>query len=163
MKKSELLAKMRASRQELRELIESIPPERREEPGAMGDWTLKDTLVHLNFWGGQLVTLLYQLRNGVTPGTPNLAPNLDVEAQNQRWYALGRERAWEAAWADFVGIAQQAERRVEEFSEAELNNPNLHPKLRRKPLWEWVAQDTYGHDEEHLKMLRAWLDRPSQS
>ena len=41
-------------------VIAEVPPEQRDLPNTLGEWSLKDTLVHLNFWGGQLVTLLYQ-------------------------------------------------------------------------------------------------------
>ena len=142
------------------EVLEQIPPAERDLPGAMGEWSVKDTIVHINYWGGQLVTLLYQVRNGLPLTTVSVDPNLDVEAVNQRWHAMGKDRAWEAAWNDFNGIHKQLLRRVGEFSDEELNALNLHPKLRNRPLWEWITADSYDHDEEHAAAIRAWLSLP---
>ena len=114
--------------------------------------------MHLNFWGGQLVTLLYQLRTGAPLTTISVASNLDVEAINRHWFEQGKDRPWELVWTDFNGLHNQTLRRVAEFNDAELNNPRLHPKLRGKPLWRWIAADTYEHDAEHTRAIRAWLN-----
>ncbi len=158
MTQSELVARIRAGRQVLLAVLARVPPAERETPGAMGEWSVKDTIVHLNYWGGQLVTLLYQVRSGQTPATLSVAPDLDVEAVNRRWHAQGKNRPWEAAWSDFNGIHAQVIRRVKEFSDAELNSTTIEPKLRGRPLWSWVAADTYDHDEEHARAILAWLE-----
>jgi hypothetical protein len=159
MKKDELIEKIQAGRQELLKVLAAVPPEVRLLPGATGEWSVKDTLVHLNYWGGQMVTMLYQLRQGLPLTTINFDPALDVEAVNRRWYELGKDRPWDAAWSDFISLHKQVLRRVEAFSEAELNDPILNPKLKKKPLWQWIAADTYDHDEEHARALLAWVDK----
>jgi len=159
MTRDELIARIVAGRKVLLEVLEQIPAEKRDLAGAMGDWSVKDTIVHINYWGGQLVTLLYQVRNGLPVTTISADPKLDVEAVNQRWHAQGKERAWEAAWSDFNGIHKQVLRRVNEFSDAELNDADLHPKLRKRPLWDWIQADTYDHDEEHAKALKEWVEK----
>ncbi len=157
---ADLLARIRAARADLLAVLDQAPPEKRDLPATLGEWSLKDTLAHLNFWGGQLVTLLYQLRAGAPLTTLSVNPALDVDAQNRRWFEQGKDRPWELVWTDFIGLHNQMLRRVAEFSDAELNNPRLHPKLRGKPLWQWIEADTYDHDAEHAAAIRAWLELP---
>ena len=158
MKKDELIARIQSTRKQLLDILTSIPPECREVPGATGEWSVKDVIVHLNYWGSMHVTMLFQVRQGVAPTTVHFDPALDVEALNRRWYEMGKDRPWEAAWNDFEALHRQVLRRVAEFSEAELNDPHLHPKLGGRCLWEFIATDTYQHDEEHIAPLRTWLE-----
>lgn len=156
MTKTELLSKITQSRQELLHLLASIPREDWTLPGACGDeWSVKDVLVHLNFWQGQLVTFLYQLRQGIEPTTVQVtSPNVDE--QNARWYQAGKDRDLDLVWTDFTGLHQQLIRRISAFSEAELNNPKFNPKLHGEPILKWIIMDTYGHEEEHMEVLRRW-------
>ena len=159
MSKDELIEKIIRARRDLLAVLEAVPPEQRETPGACGEWSVKDVLVNINYWEGATVTMLYQLRQGLAPDTLHFDPNLDVEATNQRWHTLGKERPWEVAWADFNGIHTQMLRRVKAFSESELNDPGLHAKLSGKPLWRFIEADSYGHEDEHAAALRAWLEK----
>jgi hypothetical protein len=158
MTKTELLENIRASRQKLVEVFEAVPIERRDEPGVTGDWSAKDILVHLTYWEGQLVTLLFQLRSGTAPNTLHFSGR-NVDEINAAWRAQGRSRAWEAAWSDFSGLGTQLPRRVGQFSDEELNNPRLHARLRGRPLSDWIASDSYEHEDEHRAAIEAWLSR----
>ena len=158
MTKNQLLEKIRASRQALTAVLESVPPERRDEPGVSGDWSVKDILVHLTYWEGQLVTLLFQLRGGSAPATVHFSGK-DLEEINAAWFRQGRERTWEQAWRDFTGLGAQIPRRVGEFSDAELSTVKLHPKLRGRSLTVWIASDSYEHEDEHRETIQIWLAR----
>jgi hypothetical protein len=156
MKRSELMDRIEAGHLGWVELLNSVPETRREEPGACGEWTVKDVLVHMNFWQGYLVTLLFTLRQGGTPKT--VSSEAEVEDNNHRWNVLGKHRPWEVAWADAEGLHRQILRRVGEFTDEELNQAKLNPALKGKPLWQWVAQDTWEHQEEHAVNIRNWLN-----
>jgi hypothetical protein len=36
---------------------------------------------------------------------------------------------------------------------------DLNPKLRKRPLWDWIQSDTYDHDEEHAIALKEWVEK----
>jgi len=152
----ELLEKIRLSRQSLVAVLETVPFERRDEPGVSGEWSVKDILVHLTYWEGQLVTLLFQLRSGAPPSTVHFGTR-DVEEVNAAWFQQGRSRLWEMAWRDFTGLGTQLPRRVQEFNDAELNSTRFHPKLKGQPLSEWIASDSYEHEDEHRAAIEHWL------
>ena len=90
MTRDELISRIIAGRKALLDVLEQIPAEKRDLAGAMGDWSVKDTIVHINYWGGQLVTLLYQVRNGLPVTTISADPKLDVEAVNQALACTGQ-------------------------------------------------------------------------
>jgi uncharacterized damage-inducible protein DinB len=156
MTKNELLEKIRASREALRAVLESVPPERRDEPGVSGGWSVKDILVHLTYWEGQLVTMLFQLRSGAAPTTVQFGAK-DVEQINAAWFEQGRSRAWDLAWRDFISLGTQLPRRVAEFSDAELTTAKFHPKLKGLALTAWIASDSYEHEDEHRSAIEQWL------
>jgi hypothetical protein len=156
MTKDELLSKIRVSRSALLETLQAIPPEECTIPGVTGDWSVKDILVHINYWEGQLITMLFQLREGQPP--TSLALNQpDVDAQNEYWFQQGKDREWQMAWNDFTGLHSQMIRRVSAFSDKELNDPRLHAKLAGRPLWEWIAGDSFEHEDEHNASIQYWL------
>jgi hypothetical protein len=156
MSKDELLQKIRDSRQALLETLEKVPPDRRTEPFPDGGWSVKDTLVHLNYWEGQLVTMLFQLRSGAPPTTLQFSGK-NVDEINTAWFQQGKTRSWEMAWHDFNGIFNQILRRVGAFSDSELNRPSFHPRLKDRPLWDWIAGDSFEHEDEHRATIESWL------
>lgn len=156
MNKDECLQKIRASRLALLAVLESVPEDRRDEAGLAGGWSVKDSLVHLTYWEGHLVTMLFQLRSGAPLSTVHFS-NRSVDEINADWFTKGKVRDWEMAWSDFNGLEKQIVRRIDAFTDRELNNPRLNPKLDGKPLWEWIASDTFQHEDEHLEVIQAWL------
>jgi hypothetical protein len=158
MNKDELLQKIKDSRQALLDTLAKVPREQRSQPLSDGAWTLKDLIVHLNYWEGQLVTLLFQLRSGAVPTTAHFSGK-NVDEINAAWYQQGKERGWEAAWNDFSGLHAQILRRAGAFSDAELNRPSFHPRLKEHPLWEWIAGDSCDHEDEHRAQIEAWLEQ----
>lgn len=154
--RDELLNELRAARAELLEVLESIPEAERETPGACGEWSLKDVLVHLNHWEGETITLLYTLKRGAPITSILLDPKLDVDACNARWVAMAKERPWERVWSDFLGVHTQLLRRVAEFTDEQLFQAGLHPKLGKTPLWRIIAVCAFEHEREHAEGLRVW-------
>ena len=82
-----------------------------------------------------------------------------VDEVNARWQAASQERSLDIIWQDFLGVRKQTIRRANEFTNQELNNPKLFPWQRDMPLWEWIANDSFGHDEEHGGQIAEWLER----
>ncbi|MGA2821442.1 MAG: ClbS/DfsB family four-helix bundle protein [Anaerolineales bacterium] len=154
-KKVELLARLKQNRQELLETIAGIPESVMIQPGVVGQWSLKDILVHLTLWEAELVTLLFQARQGQKPSTVQVS-TVAVDEINARWYEENRERSLDRAVADLAAVRQQTVRRVEEFSEADLTRSDRFAWAGSKPLSVWIAGDTFVHEAEHLEQIRKW-------
>jgi hypothetical protein len=159
MDKTELLEALEDERQELMEMLEDLPNESMLVAGVNGTWSIKDILIHLTHWEGQIVTLLFQASQGVEkPSTAHFGKE-KVDDLNQRWYEAGKERSLDLAWQDWVGVRKQTIRRVSEFSDQDLNDPKRYSWLKGTPLWQWIATDTYEHEEEHGDAIREWLEK----
>ncbi|MBE0697468.1 MAG: ClbS/DfsB family four-helix bundle protein [Anaerolineaceae bacterium] len=159
MDKIELLEALEDERQELIEMLADVPDESMILPGVSGDWSIKDILIHLTHWEGQVVTLLFQTSHGMEkPSTVHFGKE-KVDQLNQRWYEAGKARAFDLVWEDWIGVRKQTIRRVSEFSDQDLNDPQRYPWLKGTPLWQWIAADSYEHEEEHADTIREWLDQ----
>lgn len=164
MEKSELLELLEESRAELLALLETVPDAALTEPGVLpaenppGDWSIKDILAHLTFWEGQIVALLFQARQGDAPKTAHFSQET-VDQINQRMRAVNQDRLLERVWEDWLAVRKQTLRRVDEWSDAELNDAHLFPWLKNTALFEWVLSDTVEHEDEHAANISDWLDR----
>ena len=156
MNKEELIDVLEEKQDELYGVIEDLSEETLVTPGVSGDWSIKDILVHLVHWEAQLVTLLYQARQGNKPTTAHFSTQKEDDI-NSAWVLEGRERQLELILADLDGAHNQIIRRLDAFSEAELNDPKRFSWSAGSPLTTWIAESSYAHIEEHLAQIRVWL------
>lgn len=155
MKKAELIAALSRGRAEFLGEIKGLSQEDLLIPGVVGEWSLKDILVHLTRWEAELVKLLWQAKQGQKPTTVHFSQE-SVDEVNERWFLQSTSRPFDVVWDDFTTVREQTIRRVEAFGEQELNDPQYYPWLDGTPLWKWVATDSYEHEIEHLEDIRAW-------
>lgn len=161
MDKSELLEALEDSHQEMLEMLEDVPDEALLAPGVVGDWSIKDILAHLTYWEGQIVTLLFQAQHGVPkPTTVHFSPGTEtVDEVNRRWYESGKDRPLEMIWQDWEGVRKQTVRRVSDFSDKDLNDPERFTWLGGTPLYQWILNDSIEHEGEHADQIREWLEQ----
>lgn len=155
MTQDEILDALEDEREKLMEAIDGLDDERLCEPGAAGDWSIKDVLYHLSMWEAELVKLLWQAAQGDTPTTIHFG-KIDVDAVNARWHEQGQPRDLQQVLDDLQAVRKQTARRVERFSDADLNDPQRYPWLKNHPLWVWIAEDSFKHEAEHTAQIQAW-------
>jgi hypothetical protein len=155
MDKKSLLQRMRQSRETFLAGIEGLTPEQMSEPGVAGEWSVKDIITHLNMWEADLIKAMFQAQNGLIPETANIS-DAEVEKLNQQWQQEFVNRPLDQVLADFKAVRAQTERRLEGFSEDDLNNPRRFPWMKGRPFTRWIAEDTYEHEAEHLESILAW-------
>ena len=51
---------------------------------------------------------------------------------------------------------KQTGRRVEAFNDKDLEDPKRYPWLKERPLWQWIAGDSFEHEAEHAAQVRQW-------
>lgn len=152
MNKQEVITALKDSRQKFLQAIQGMSEEDLLKPGAAGEWSIKDLLAHLNMWEAELIRLLWQVQQGVKPTTVHFEKK-GVDELNLQWQKDNHERPLDMIMNDFRGIRGQTIRRVEAFHETDLTNPKRYPWLKEKPLWEWIANDSFAHESEHLEQL----------
>lgn len=158
MNREEILERLEQSRRRFLEAIDGLAEADMQRSGVIDEWSVKDIMGHVSRWEGELVTMLWQLRQGKKPDRVHIEGDEDVDAINARWHEEGKDRALELVTQDFHGVRPQTTRRVREFSNEELNDPARFEWLRGEPLWRWIAVDSFEHEEEHAEQIRAWRE-----
>jgi uncharacterized protein (TIGR03083 family) len=159
MNRSEIVSALESARRELLEAIDGLTPEQMARPGAVGEWSVRDVLQHISLWEAELVRLLLHVKKGRRPGGERYSGEIDVDALNARWHEETRHRPLERVLDDFHAVRRQTLRWLDEFSDDELTRPRKAEWLRGEPLWRWIADDSFEHDQEHAAQIRAWREK----
>lgn len=155
MNKHQLLAELRGSRDRLEAVLEGLPDRNYESPEVWDGWRLKDVLAHLNRWEGEAVKLLFQLEQGIPPDRVELVES-DIDGLNASWYESDKGRELSLILSDLRGLRKQTLRRVSALDDETLTSTNRFPALGDRPLWRWIAVDTFEHEIEHSEILHEW-------
>ena len=153
MNKADLLEALENGREEFLELIDDLDEEIIIHKTNQDGKTVKDILSHLTRWEAELVKLLWQLRQGLQPTTAHFSGE-SVDAINARWYQEDHTRPLDRILIDFHGVRNQTIRRVETFSEDQLQDNKRYSWLKGQALWEWIAADSFEHEREHFNQVQ---------
>jgi uncharacterized damage-inducible protein DinB len=155
MKAEEILEEVDNSRERLLMALEALPDEALAAPGAMGEWSIADLLVHLVAWESELVTALLRLDQGKRP-VALLDAIANMDAYNARVFTENRGRDLDRIFGDLQGVRLQLEQWLDAFSEHDLNDPNRYSWTDGLPLWRIIRENSYGHELEHLPAIEAF-------
>lgn len=162
MEKKHLLDVLEQSHNDFLDVLDTLDEQLMLEPKTIGNWSIKDLLMHLTLWETQLITLLFQVRNGQKPTTVHFSNQSDDDI-NERWHIEYQDRDLVNVLEDYYGIRDQTIRRVQEFSANDLFDSNRYPWAKGHALWEWIAGSSYEHEKEHLEELKQLLVRRNQN
>jgi hypothetical protein len=124
-----------------------------DEPGAAGEWTLRDVVAHINAYHRFLVL---ELGGSVRPfGELREHDGNDMEARNQALHEADRSLTWSVVREELDTVHAALVGEVTRRSAAELDAQMVDwaPMSVR----EWVLDLTEGHFTEHEADLRAFL------
>ncbi|GAB4500044.1 MAG: hypothetical protein OHK0052_15900 [Anaerolineales bacterium] len=155
MTQDQLMQQLEESRENFLELLEDLPDEALLQTGVCGNWSIRDVLYHLARWEAELISLLWQTRQGGTPSTVHFGKLTDAQI-NAQWEKEGAERSLARILDDFHSVRAQTLRRIEAFSERDLTNPQRYAWLNNRPLYQWILESTVEHETEHGEQIRAW-------
>jgi len=94
MQKSELLSWLHEEYQQWEVFLDQIGPERMEQPGVAGDWSIKDIVAHLTGWQPKLISGLQAAQRGEPEPPPPWPAHLQTEDQINAWiYEANRRRS----------------------------------------------------------------------
>jgi len=119
---------------------------RLQEPGANGDWSVKDILAHVTTWEEEALKYLPLIREGGRP--PRYVTFGGIDAFNARM----REQKRGLTLADVVRQADVIHRRLLRYLEGVPEEQFVRETRFRRRL----RLDSYGHYLEHAKAIRAW-------
>lgn len=158
MNKDEIIDALEDERERFLEVIDGLPDEALQQPGVVGEWSVKDVMSHLIAWETELIKLLWQAQQGQKPTSAHFG-SMALDDLNATFYRETKDRPLDRVMADFQAVRKQTARRIDAFADADLNNPQRYPWLNNQPLWSWVAGDSFEHEAEHRAQISEWRAR----
>ena len=169
MTKQAFIDRLRIERVKWLALLDEVPPERRAEPGVVGQWSAHDLVAHLAVWETWGANVAHAIREGRAWSNDELfaitvpadVAALDFDAFNV-WLT---ERYAGRSYAQVCGDERAAYWRFieafEQLDAADLPKPSsdfpVIAAFGGDTLWELMANQTFSHYDEHAKNVRAWL------
>ncbi|MFB3738319.1 MAG: maleylpyruvate isomerase N-terminal domain-containing protein [Candidatus Velamenicoccus archaeovorus] len=128
---------------ELQGLVARLGPEQLEEPGMNEDgWTVKDLLFHLSCWWAEAAHHLERIRLGT-----DRDEDVPEDRMNARFLEEGRRESLADVEAQLPAARSRALQELAALPE--LSGPAV----------EWFEESGALHYREHLRDLRAWVER----
>jgi hypothetical protein len=156
MDRTELLAQMDAGRARLETALARVDAGELAAPVLHDGWSIKDTLFHIGFWERRAANLYETLRRGDTPVTAR--SDADVDELNARAYKEGQERSPDEVRSEEAAAHLALRQIAATAPEADLFDPARFPWAEGRAFYNWIEGNSYGHYDEHLPEVMAWLD-----
>ncbi|HSM58311.1 MAG TPA: ClbS/DfsB family four-helix bundle protein [Candidatus Sulfomarinibacteraceae bacterium] len=160
MQKPELLDWLQQEYQEWEALLDEIGPERMEQPGVNGDWSMKDIVAHLTGWNRWLVTRLQAAQRGEPDPSPPWPAELEEEDDINAWiYETYRARSL----GEILDETRQVHRQLVTAIEAlpdDVHIEHLEPAFYL--VWvddqRFLVGEFFNHfHDDHEPDVRAWM------
>jgi uncharacterized protein (TIGR03083 family) len=157
MTKARLLAELHAARGEWDAVMAAIGEQRMTEPGAAGDWSVKDVIAHLTSFDQWFVKASEAHFRGELPPSDG-TEGMSFEERNQFHYQQTRQRPLAEVVAESRAVYRRLLEVMERHTEEFLTQPQQFEGMPEPILiWKLLEGDVYGHYREHAQAIRAWL------
>jgi hypothetical protein len=164
MNKSELLNWLREEYWAWESLLEQIGPERMEQSGVNGDWSMKDIVAHLTGWNRRLVAHLSAAGRGEPEPPPPWPAHLQTDDEVNAWiYESYRERSLREVLEETRQVFQQLLAVIEGLPDDVWIEEVRHDRAYYL-VWfgseRFPAGEFFDHfHDDHEPDVRAWLAR----
>lgn len=161
--KSQLLDTLHTRRAQWEDLLAAVGKERMTQPGAAGDWSVKDVISHITAYERWLVEWLTAAAQNTFPA-PSPLDDTDPERRNWRVYELTHSISLQDVLNDasqnFINLLETIQALPDKYFE----DPQSASWFM-KPYWsrmntvpEAVVNLSTDHYEEHIPAIQAWIE-----
>ncbi len=159
MNKSELLHWLQDEYQQWEALLAQIGPERMEQLGVNGDWSMKDLVAHLNGWQPRLIARIQAAQRGEPEPPPPWPTHLQTDDEINAWiYEANRECSVREVLDESHQLFQQLLAVIEGLPDDV--QIELEWRLVRLGDNRFSASEFFDHfHDDHEPDVRAWLAR----
>ncbi|HZS76191.1 MAG TPA: DinB family protein [Ktedonobacteraceae bacterium] len=158
MNKTALLHKMDSKKAELENLVTSLNEAQLNTPGVNDNWSVKDNLAHITSWQHYLLQVLQGALRNQEPVT-DVPPGESEDEENEQLYQQNKSRSFDEILTDFRATHGQIVEAVQSLSEEDLFDPRRFLWRQGRSLESVIEGNTYGHYDEHLQIMRRWLEQ----
>lgn len=153
--KDEFLAQVRRARGKWDSLLAGIDDELMVQPGASGEWTIKDIVAHITWHEREMVDMLRSRRLAGSD-----LWQIPMEERNGVIYRMFKELPLAQVRAEAAETYRRLLEELEKLSDEDLHDASRFAEM--PPDWrpvEVLASNTYQHYLDHHLALQVWLKR----
>ena len=144
--KAQLLTESQQEYDALEKFLAALTPEQMIQPGALGEWSPKDVLVHLYEWQQMLFRWYEAGQRGETPPIPAEGFKWSqLPALNQQIYEQYKNWPLEKVLEAFRGSHHKTVTWIQSLSGADLTTPGLYPWMNQNTLIAYITANTGSH------------------
>ena len=154
--KADLLERIQTEHHKLEILLAQLDENQMVQSGVVGNWSVKDILAHITAWERCMLQWVGETRQGLIPRLP--ASKHDLHRWNVRFYQENQASPLEEVLAAFDRSYQAVLQNIREAPEEELLK-EIHGAWPEGPVWQGIADNTWGHYQEHAASIRRWVKR----
>jgi hypothetical protein len=159
--KKALIDEMKTERLALENFLAEFTPDQMIQPGALGEWSVKDVLAHLIEWEQMFLGWYAAGQRGEKPPTPAEGYTWrQLPALNKAVYKKHRERSLEDVLQQFHASYVQTLELVESVPEGDLFVRGLYPWMGQNNLAAFIHANGGAHykwaREGIRKGMRTW-------
>lgn len=159
MDKATFMRSLRADRSEWEALLAEVGAEWMTQPGAAGDWSVKDIIAHVA-WGER--EMLGVVRARALVGSPYWS--MPRDERNAAVYAENRDRALDDVLAEARDVYGQLVQAFETLSDEDFTDASRYREMPAEwEPWQVYAGNTFEHYREHMPSMREWLARQAET
>ncbi|HEX2996081.1 MAG TPA: ClbS/DfsB family four-helix bundle protein [Anaerolineales bacterium] len=153
MSKEELSESIQSGYNTFKELLSKFDTEQLNKPGAVGKWSIKDTVAHIVVHEQRMIWWMKERLSGKCPALPQpyAMPDDELNELNEQIYQDNLDRTWDDILRDLEAVHVEALQLVETSAEEDLFDPDRFHLQTGEPLWEAIAANTFSHYEEHSR------------
>ncbi|MCX6045404.1 MAG: ClbS/DfsB family four-helix bundle protein [Chloroflexi bacterium] len=159
MKKAELLHWLQEEYQQWEAFLDQIGPERMDQPGVAGDWSIKDIIAHLTDWQPRQIARLQAAQRGEPAPPPPWPAHLQTDDEINAWiYAANHGRSVREVLDRSQQVFQQLLAAIESLPDDIQIEPAYH--VVQLGGQRFSASEFFDHfHDDHEPEIRAWLAR----
>lgn len=155
--KNDLIETMLSRRAEFDALLARVPEGRLAEPGAAGEWSVKDILAHLNRYVRWLAERLHEQLRGESYA-PTATDMMHFEERNRVYHEQDRHLPLADVLAEWHSAHEHLMAGVQAHSEAFLLQPQTFPGAPQPiVVADMLRSEVYDHYRQHVPSIEAWL------
>ncbi len=155
MDKATFLEMLQVERADWEALLAELDADQLTQPGAAGEWSIKDIIAHVTWHEREMVGVL---RARALVGSDLW--NLPLDERNAVIYEQNRHRSLDDVRTEAETVFQQLLEGLQDISDDELADPG---RFRDIPAewqpWKIMAENSFEHYRDHRSQIRAWRDR----
>ena len=155
MNKVVFLETLRAKHAEWEALLDEVGEERMTTPGVEGEWSIKDIIAHVA-WNERELVGVFATRALVGSDLWNIS----TDARNAVVFEQNRHRSLQDVLAEEQQVYAQLLEGAQTLSDEDLNDPQRFKEMLADWIpWQIFAGNSFKHYDEHIRSIRARLDR----